>query len=108
MSDPKSPRELLLARHAPAARQLDALRRAAIAGHDSPAAIHLSLPALLLVLFRPQRHAWRVLAVIWLGLLAFHFTLGRPNPPAHPPSAEVIAEWLAQQQSHDLVAKIDH
>ncbi|MEO5961584.1 MAG: hypothetical protein ABIZ49_01855 [Opitutaceae bacterium] len=100
---PKSPRDLLLARHAHAAPQLDPLRRAAFPIPQS------RCRALLHELFFPNRILWRTLAAVWLGLIVFRFTIGRPpHSPASdaiPPAA--LAAWLAQLKFYDTFAQMD-
>jgi len=102
MSDAKIPREWLLARHANAKPRLDEARRAALPASD------LSWRDFLGEIFRPHRTAWRGLALVWLGLLAFHFTLGRSaHPPVTPPPPEAVAAWLAQLKANETFAQID-
>jgi hypothetical protein len=99
----KSFREWLLARHQSATPQLDALRRSVL-----PAAAP-TRGAFLRELFAPHRIAWRALAAVWIALLVFHLTLGRPGRasrlPAPPPAA--FAAWLAAANSHEAPVQTD-
>jgi hypothetical protein len=96
-------RDVLLSRHASAGSRLDALRRTALPGAPIPAG-----PSVLRDLFFPHRTAWRTLAAVWIALLLFHFTLGRPPPkitPAIDP-AELTA-WLNQLKTRETFAHSD-
>ena len=99
----KSFREWLLARHQSATPRLDELRRAAL-----PAAPR-TRGAFLRELFAPHRVAWRALAAVWIALLVFSLTVGRPGRagrlPAPPPAA--FAAWLAAANSHDVPVQTD-
>jgi hypothetical protein len=99
----KTPRDWLLARHADATEPLDALRRNALPPARS------TLRDALHELFHPHRTAWRVLAVAWVALALFHLTTGRRAlPPASSvPSAEAVAAWIAQFQSHETLVQVD-
>jgi len=103
MNDPKTPRELLLARHAHSTERLDALRRNVLSPTRS------SLRDVLHELFHPHRIAWRVLAATWVALALFHLTTERPAlPPSSPvPSAEAVAAWIAQFKSHETFVQVD-
>ena len=108
--DPKSPRDWLLARHAPATPRLDVLRgRALPDGGAAPSPRLDSWRDLLRELFRPHLTAWRALALVWLGLIVFNFTFGRsPQPESTtPPPPEAVAAWLAQLKSNETFAQID-
>jgi hypothetical protein len=100
---PKSPRDWLLGRHAARTPRLDDLRRAAL---PAPS---LTWREFFPELFRPHRILWRTLAVIWIALLAFHLTLGRPPAPTNtpPPSASAMIAWLRQLNSHETLAHVD-
>jgi hypothetical protein len=104
MNESKSPRDWLLARHANAERQLDVLRRAALP------VMSPGWRDVLRELFRPHRRAWQALAIVWTGVLAFHFTLGRPRSSAelNPPPPAAIDAWLKQMNSYDAIAQMDH
>lgn len=104
--DPKSPRDWLLARHADATPRLNELRRAAL---PSPTPTP-TWREVLGELFRPHRHAWRALAVVWIALLVFHLTLGRPTPATTStptPAPEAMIAWFRQLQSHETLAHLD-
>lgn len=105
MSEPKSPRDWLLARHAPAQPQLDALRRSALPAHLED----ISVREFLARLFRPQRRAWQTLALIWLALLALQFS--QRSVDSHTGRAsvspEAFAAWLAQAKTHEALAQIN-
>ena len=106
MSDPnpKSPRDWLLARHTRASPQLDALCRAALPTPE------ITWREFLVELFRPHRRVWQTLAIVWVGLLALHFTFQRPTPSilVSPPGPEAVAVWLAQLKSNETFAQIGH
>ena len=99
----KSLRELILARHDSATPRLDELRWAAL-----PAAPPTK-GAFLRELFAPHRVAWRALAAVWIALLVFNLTVGRPGRagrlPAPPPAA--FAAWLAAANSHEAPVQTD-
>lgn len=100
-NEPKSPRDWLLARHAPATDRLDALRGAALPES------RIGWREFLREVFGPQRHVWRALAVIWVGLVVFHFATSRPPPPRlSPPLSAAAAEWLHQLKTYDTLAQI--
>lgn len=103
MNDPKTPRELLLARHAGATASLDLLRRNALPPTRS------TLRDVFHELFHPHRTAWRVIAAAWVALALFHLTAERPAlPPNSPaPSPEAVVAWLSQLKSHETVVQVD-
>ena len=103
MNESRTPRDWLLARHAPANPGLDRIRRDAL---PTPS---MTWRDFLRELFSPDRTAWRTLAIVWLGLIAMHFTLGRlPRPTlANPPPPDAVAAWLAQLKSNETLAQID-
>lgn len=103
MKPDRTPRDLLLSRHAGAEPQLNRLRRAAL-----PAESPRAGASLLRELFFPHRTAWRALAAVWLGLAVFHFTLGRPRPPARPEiSFADLEAWLNQSRNRETFAHPD-
>ena len=80
-------RDHLLARHAAATPQLDAIRRTVLS--DSPArhaADHAPVPAaqLLRALFLPDRRLWTTLAATWALLLALHLLNSRAASTQSP------------------------
>jgi hypothetical protein len=86
----KTPRDLLLSRHAQAQARLDALRREIVAEHVGPS-VETEPPALAggLVqlwneLFRTSRRTWIALAAAWLIIL----TLNLANDYHPPPTPE--------------------
>lgn len=103
----QTPRDHLLARHATATPQLDALRRAALPAPASAPA--LGWREVLRELFRPHRAAWCSLAATWVLLALFHFTHPRPvrDPAAVAPSPAALAAWLGQFSTHDTLAQVD-
>ncbi len=70
----QTPHDLLLARHADAAQDLDTLRCTAI---DD--AIPIPTRQLLHAFFYPQRRLWLGLAAAWAVILAFNFS--QPSTP---------------------------
>lgn len=104
MNDPKTPRNWLLARHAPAQPQLDALRRAALPA----SAEDITWREFLARLFRPHRVVWQALAAVWIALVAFQLSQPSTSHRATQPavSAEAIAAWLRQSKTHEALAQI--
>ena len=98
----KTPRDLLLSRHAAEIPQLDRLRLAALTD-SSP------IPAnqLLHALFFPQRRLWLGLAAAWLVFVAFHLTQRPANRSSNSSSAKLYASnWSANQtQLHALLSE---
>lgn len=114
MSDPKTPRDWLLARHASTDAQLDALRRATLAQLPAVAtsdatAVSLTWREALGELVRPHRVVWRALAVVWIAMALLQFTRPDSRSPAalSPPSAEAFTAWLSQLKSHETFAQMD-
>lgn len=120
MNTPRTPRDLLLARHADAARPaLDAqhtallARFAATSTHatavPSPlAAFRVVISSLHRELFAPYRRTWATLATAWIAIFAFQqldrlaaspFSTGRlaSNTTASP-EAPLLALWLEQRR----------
>lgn len=122
---PRTPREILLARHADAARPaLDAQRDALLArfttasdthATTAPAGSHRADPrspfaffaTLHRELFAPYRRAWSTLACAWLAVLALqqinHFATPRLAPArmassAPADDATLFALWLEQRR----------
>jgi len=98
----KTPRDLLLSRHAAATPRLDQLRRKTL---DDATPI----PARQLVhaLFFPQRRLWLGLAATWLVILALNFSQ-RPAPRQNNAKAAALyaANWSANQaQLHVLLSQ---
>jgi hypothetical protein len=83
----QTPREALLARHADAVPELDALRLAVL---PQPP---LGAVEFLRELFLPARHAWVALALVWLLLAAFQFS--SRNAPANPSPAGTLPQRFA-------------
>ena len=110
MSEPKSPRDWLLARHAPATARLDALRRAALPVAPDRARRDYPWRELLRAVFWPSRRTGFAVAGVWILLLAVHLATRRPAPvrPGAPVPAGSFAAWLARIQSHDTLARTDH
>jgi hypothetical protein len=96
----KTARELLLARHAAIAPQLDKLRLAVLVD-ATPIAARQLLPAL----FRPNRRLWLSLAAAWIVILVINLTQPRsPRPDAE--TIQSIANWSNNQaQLHALLAQ---
>lgn len=109
-ADRRTAREWLLARHSSAASQLDAARGRALRQSAGSPPAALTTGSLLRALFFPARFGWTAVAVAWLVLAVIHFTVARPpqvtSPRNVPP--EAIARYLAQFQSHDTFAQINH
>ena len=111
MNTPRTPREILLARHADAARAaLDAQRHALLARFGAVSATPLPtfafrdiLAALHRELFVPCRRGWATLACTWAVLLAFQQfeRLSAPALPgdsiAHADSALLVL-WIEQRR----------
>ena len=99
----KSLRELILTRHQSATPRLDELRRVALSAAPPASGDFLR------ELFAPHCVAWRALAAVWIALLVFSLTVGRPGRagrlPAPPPAA--FAAWLAAANSHDVPVQTD-
>ncbi|ATC65463.1 hypothetical protein CMV30_16770 [Nibricoccus aquaticus] len=90
----KSPRDHLLARHASAAPQLDALRHSVLsstltrhAAQDAP----VPTSQLLRALFLPHRRLWTTLAATWTLLLALHFLRSDPKASSLTPNSAQLA-----------------
>lgn len=103
MSSGQSYREHLLARHRHATSQLDARRRTVLRGEV------VSWREILHAIFGPQRRTWRVLGLVWVGLISFHLAFGpeRPAASATPPPTAAIAAWLHQLKAYGSLAQID-
>jgi hypothetical protein len=96
-----TPRDLLRARHAARAPQLDTLRQAALADL-APIPARELLPAL----FRPHRRLWLGLAAAWIVILAVHFARHPSVRPDRSISVRSTAHWSANQaQLHALLAE---
>jgi hypothetical protein len=97
----RTPRDWLLARHAPARPALDALRRSVLP--EPP----LDLRGFLRELFVPVRHAWLLLGVFWVaGLLWAAAHRPAPAPFSEGPSAEQMALLLkTRSQLHALLSE---
>lgn len=110
MNTPRSPREILLARHAAARPALDAQHTALLArfaaATTSPAAPFSPLAFLATLhreLIAPCRRTWATLACVWIGLLAFQQLdhLAAPSEADLPQSridSTLLAVWLAQRR----------
>ncbi|HOY58117.1 MAG TPA: hypothetical protein PK640_08260 [Verrucomicrobiota bacterium] len=97
----KTPRELLLARHAGARMRLDALRREVVAEHVCPLdALEPRLASGGLTVFWRQfvwsgRWAWSGLALAWVTILGLHLAADGPVPltarsvPAERPAGDL-------------------
>ncbi len=112
MNIPRTPREILLARHASARPALDAQHAALLARFTSsrPAA-RLSPFAFFAVLHRelyaPYRRTWAMLATAWIAILAFQqldrlvappFATGRHASSATRVDISLLALWLEQRR----------
>lgn len=98
-----TPRDLLLARHAAGAAQLDLRRQAALADL-APVPARRLLPAL----FLPHRRLWLGLAAAWVVILTVHFARHPSVRPDRTISARSTATWSANQtQLHALLAETD-
>lgn len=100
----KTPREILLARHAAANHGLDALRHQVVAGlkqRNSAEAKSVASPAPgWRELFCPGPKPWAALAALWIVILGLHFTT-RDNAPAQlaeTPASPAVREALQQQR----------
>ncbi len=126
MNTPRTPREILLARHAASARAaLDAQRDALLSRFAADAASASEAPDRPLVrpslvtslrdlfavlhreLFAPYRRSWSALACVWLAILAFQQLDRLSAPPLAParlassaPAADtaLLALWLEQRR----------
>lgn len=98
----KTPREWLLNRHAHAIPTLSELRSQSL-----PLAA-FTWRDLLRELFQPQKTTWKILAAIWLGLLAFHVLGPRPAPAnlTFTKTPETLAVWSFQFQSNEALVQI--
>jgi hypothetical protein len=99
----KTPRDLLLSRHAAATPQLDQLRRKTL---DDVTPI----PArqLLHALFFPQRRLWLGLAVAWLFIVVVNFTQrsADPRPSSKFATPSYAVNWSTNQaQLHALLTE---
>jgi hypothetical protein len=101
MSDPKLPRDWLLARHQSVVPQLEAIRRAALPATTT------TWRGFIRELFHPHRKVWSALAIVWIALVIFHFSTAHPQPPrlANPPTSEEMATWLNQIKSNESFAQ---
>jgi len=99
----KTPRDLLLARHADTSARLDALRRATLAD-----ATPIPARQLLRALFFPQRRLWLGLAAAWLFIVVVNFTQrsAEPRPSSKFATPLYAVNWSANQaQLHALLAE---
>ena len=114
MSEPRTPRDWLLAKHTRADAKLDELRRdavARIAASALPASDEVSLTwrEFLVELFRPNRTAWRALTAVWIALAVFQVARLAVRAPSTqpPPSAEAFTAWIGHLKSHEAFAQIN-
>jgi hypothetical protein len=112
MSDEqRTPRDWLLQRHHNATPQLDALRHSVLPLGTAPAPTRIArLAALLHEIFRPHRHAWAVLTLVWILLTVVHFAARSPvgtQPTQLAPTAEEIAQWVHQLRSYENFVQMD-
>jgi hypothetical protein len=103
MNNPRTPGEWLLSRRRNAGPKLDAIRHRALFPESR------TWVGFLADLFYPHRIAWRTLLIVWLGLVVFHLTLGRPAHQSPSPAAapENLNAWLIKLRSNDTIAQID-
>ncbi len=97
-----TPRERLLARHAGATAELDALRRAALPAE------RVALRDLWRELFWVRRAAWGALAAAWLVILAVRLAQPAQPPPAPAGArADALYAWRETRRllDHDLFAE---
>ena len=92
----QSLRQLLLARHAGATPELDAIRRAVL---PEP---RLTGRAFLRELFVPARGLWTTLGAVWIAILVLS-AAQPPRPPSAPPPAELLAAWSNPQTQLDAI-----
>jgi hypothetical protein len=93
-----TPRDLLLARHAARAPQLDLLRQGTLADL-TPIPARQLLPAL----FYPHRRLWLGLATAWVVILAVHFNQRPAVRPDRPTTTLYAANWSANQAQLDAL-----
>ena len=91
----KTPRDILLSRHATATPQLDQLRHATLAE-----ATPIPTRQLLHALFFPQRRLWLGLAAAWIVIVAFHVTQRPANRPSNSFSSKLYASNWSANQTH--------
>lgn len=99
----KTPRDLLLARHAAVSTRLDALRRDTLAD-----ATPIPARQLFHALFFPQRRLWFGLAAAWIFILIVNFTqrAADPRPRSNNSTPVYAVNWSANQaQLHALLAE---
>ena len=104
----KTPRELLLNRHAAANAKLDAIRKETIAaecgGETRNSKLEIrSAGAFWRALFWPHPRAWAALAAVWLAIIAIDLSLREPSPPAlarrpQAPAPQVLAALKEQKR----------
>jgi hypothetical protein len=106
----KTVRELLLARHADAASDLDAIRRDVVSGLGfQPKSAEIPVPRLtgkmpvplrwLAVLWEqlvlPSRYAWAGIAAAWIALLAFNAVCSGDAPAGRQRDSASLAQVMA-------------
>jgi len=115
----KTPREILLQRHAAAAPKLDAIRSAAVGKLSNEATKRRSFPTFFETVFLrcsnkfwlelvwPCRRTWAGLTAVWLLLAAFNLTHTDHNQAvagkSPPPTTEMR---LAFQEQQHLLAEL--
>ena len=104
MSNFKSSREWLLARHAPMEPKLDLLRRGALPGGE------ITWRELARELIRPYGALWRALAIIWVILVAVHYTQAGSSKQTSmgPPPPEAMAASSESVSYYETLTQIDH
>jgi hypothetical protein len=105
----KTPRDILLGRHAHASRQLDAIRKQVLTKAFTPARTDrkpdadVAVPSVIWrLLFAPRRLAWTGLAAVWGVVFLLHGAARSDDAPVarreSPPSPQVIATLKEQRQ----------
>lgn len=106
----KTPREILLGRHADANGRLDRMRKQVLTGAfpepskpgRNPDSDRTALSLLWHTLFAPGRIAWTGLAAAWVVVLALHCAARSDDTTVvrheSPPSPQVIATLKEQRQ----------
>jgi len=99
----KTPREILLQKHAGAQPQLNALREQTLAtlSHPEVAVGRSSFVAFLSDLFALPRTAWAGLATVWVAIVALNLATGdgaSPRPTTVAERTPALRQALAEQR----------